>query len=419
VTSSEVGWKDSGTSNASGRGASSIPAEDVEVPEATVIRGTVVTPHELIPHGHVVVEAGKITHVGSGDPSSTDRVLYYGDCFVAPGFIDLHVHGGGGHDVMAASMEGLNGLSKFLSEGGVTSFLATAYSASQDDMMAATKTVAKAVKGVSEGSEILGLHIEGPYVNPKMAGAQSVAHIRLPSIDELEEIHRATDGALRVVTLAPEMEGAIEAVEWLRSKGVVPSAGHTDATHAEMMDGIEAGIAHVAHLFNRMRPLHHREPGVVGAALVDERVSVELIADGVHLHPFTLRLAARAKGPERTALVSDAISAAGLPDGEHRLGAEKVLVKGGRSLLESGALAGSTIRLCDAVRYAVETAGFPVTEAIEMASSTPARIIGAALQKGRLAPGMDADITVLDRGFSVLLTMVGGDVVYERGKVTP
>jgi N-acetylglucosamine-6-phosphate deacetylase len=389
------------------------------MPEATVIRGTIVTPNEIIPHGHVVVEAGKITHVGSGDPSSTGRVLDYGDRLVAPGFIDLHVHGGGGHDVMGASIEGLNGLSRFLAEGGVTSFLATAYSASQDDMLAATKTVAKAVENGSEGSEILGLHLEGPYVNPKMAGAQSVAHIRPPSIDELEEIHRAAGGALRIVALAPEMEGAIEAVEWLRSKGIVPSAGHTDATHAEMMAAVEAGLSHTAHLFNRMRPLHHREPGVVGAALVDERVSVELIADGVHLHPFTLRLTARAKGPERTALVSDAISAAGLPDGEHRLGAEKVLVKGGRSLLESGALAGSTIRLCDAVRYAVETAGFPVTEAIEMASSTPARIIGAALQKGRLAPGMDADITVLDRGFSVLLTMVGGDVVYERGKVTP
>ena len=389
------------------------------MPEATVIRGTIVTPHELIPNGHVVVEAGKITHVGPGASSSVGRVLDYGDRLVAPGFIDLHVHGGGGHDVMDASIEGLNGLSMFLVAGGVTSLLATTYSASQDNMLAATKTVAKAVKEGSEGSKILGLHLEGPYVNPKMAGAQSVAHIRPPSIDELEEIHRAAGGAPRIVTLAPEMEGAIEAVAWLRSKGVVPSAGHTDATHAEMMAAVEAGLSHVAHLFNRMRPLHHREPGAVGAALADDRVSVELIADGVHLHPSTLRLAVRAKGPGRTALVSDAISAAGLPDGEYRLGAEKIRVEGGRSLLESGALAGSTIRLCDAVRYTVETAGFSVTEAIEMASSTPARIIGVEEQKGRLAPGMDADLTVLERDYSVLLTMVGGSVVYERGKITP
>jgi N-acetylglucosamine-6-phosphate deacetylase len=146
---------------------------------------------------------------------------------------------------------------------------------------------------------------------------------------------------------------------------------------------------------------------------------VELIADGVHLHPSTLKFTIEAKGPERCALVSDAISAAGQPDGEYGLGMKKVLVKGGRGLLESGALAGSTIRLCDAVRYAVEMAGIPLTEAIEMASSTPARIIGAESQKGRLAPGMDADITVLDRGFSVLLTMVGGDVVHKRGRVKP
>jgi len=352
------------------------------VPEGTVIRGTIVTPHELIPNGHVVVEAGKITHVGSGIPSSACQVLDYGDCLVVPGFIDLHVHGGGGHDVMGASIEGLNGLSRFLAVGGVTSFLATAYSASQENILAATKAVAKAVKGGSEGSKILGLHLEGPYVNPKMAGAQSIAHIRPPNIDELEEIHRAAGRALRIVTLAPEMEGAVEAVAWLRSKGVVPSAGHTDATHAEMMAAVEAGLSHAAHLFNRMRPLHHREPGAVGAALADDRVSVGLVADGFHLHPSTLRLAARAKGSRRTALVSDAISAAGLPNGEYRLGVEKVRVEGGRSLLESGALAGSTIRLCDAVRYAVETAGLPVTDAIEMA-------------------------------------MVGGSVVYERGKITP
>lgn len=389
------------------------------MPEATVIRGTIVTPHELIQDGHVVVEAGNITHVGSGAPSSAGRVLDYGDCLVAPGFIDLHVHGGGGHDVMGASTEGLNGLSRFLAAGGVTALLATAYSASQGDLLAAAKTVAKAVKEGSEGSRILGLHLEGPYVNPKMAGAQSVAHVRPPSVDELEEIHRAAGGALGIVTLAPEMEGAIEAVAWLRSKGVVPAAGHTDATHAEMMAAVEAGLSHAAHLFNRMRPLHHREPGVVGAALSDDRVSVELIADGVHIHPSTLRLAARAKGPGKTALVSDAISAAGLPDGEYRLGAEKIRVEGGRSLLESGALAGSTIRLCDAVRYAVETAVLPVTEAIEMASSTPARIIGVDERKGRLAPGMDADLTVLGRDYEILLTMVGGGVVYERGKDTP
>ncbi|MCW3979558.1 MAG: N-acetylglucosamine-6-phosphate deacetylase [Candidatus Bathyarchaeota archaeon] len=389
------------------------------MPEAIAVRGTIVTPREFIQNGHVVVESGKITHVGSGVSSSAGRVLDYGDCLVAPGFIDLHVHGGGGHDVMGASIEGLNGLSRFLAAGGVTSLLATAYSASQEDILAATKTVAKAVKEGLEGSEILGLHIEGPYVNPKMAGALSVAHVRPPSIDELEEIYRAAGGALGIVTLAPEMEGAIEAVAWLRSKGVIPSAGHTDATHAEMMAAVEAGLSHAAHLFNRMRPFHHREPGAVGAALADDRVSVELIADGVHLHPSTLRLAARAKGPGRIALVSDVIFAAGLPDGEYQLGAEQIRVQGGRSLLESGALAGSTIRLCDAVRYAVETASLPVTEAIEMASSTPARIIGMAEKKGRLAPGMDADLTVLGRDYEVLLTMVGGGVVYERGKCTP
>ena len=376
------------------------------------MRGTIVTPKEIIREGQVVVESGKIVDVGPWDGGFTGRVLDFRGCLVAPGFIDLHVHGGGGNDVMDASHQGLDCLSGFLAAGGVTSFLATTYSAPQDDILAAAVAVKEAVREGTEGSIVLGLHLEGPYINPERRGAQNAAHIRSPNLEELDEVHRVAGGALRMVTMAPELDGALEAASWLRSKGIIPSAGHTDATYDEMMAGVEAGFSHVTHLFNGMRPFHHREPGVVGAALDDGRVSVELIADGLHLHPAALRLAAGRKGAGKTALVSDSVAPAGLVDGEYELGGERVRVEKGRCLLESGALAGSTIRLSDAVRNMVELAGSPIEEAVEMASTTPAGILGLAERNGRLAPGMDADLTVLDKGFSVRLTMVGGRVVY-------
>ncbi len=378
----------------------------------TAVRGTVLTPREIIRNGQVVVEGGKIVDVGPWDGGFQGQVLDFRGCLVAPGFIDLHVHGGGGSDVMDASHQGLDCLSGFLAAGGVTSFLATTYSAPQDDIFAAAVAVKEAVREGTEGSIVLGLHLEGPYINPERRGAQNAAHIHSPNLEELNEVHRAAGGALRMVTMAPELDGALKAASWLRSKGVIPSAGHTDATYDEMMAGIEAGFSHVAHLFNGMRPFHHREPGVVGAALDDGWVSVELIADGFHLHPAALRLAAGRKGAGKTALVSDAVAPAGLGDGEYELVGERVRVEKGRCLLGSGVLAGSTIRLSDAVRNMVELAGSPVAEAVEMTSTTPAGIIGLAERKGRLAPGMDADLTVLDRGFSVRLTMVGGRIVY-------
>jgi len=346
--------------------------------------------------------------------SAQGRVLDFEGCYIVAGFVDIHVHGGAGEDVMAASDGGLDRLSLFLAAGGVTSFLATTYTDSQEKTLKAVRRIGEATRRGTRGARLLGLHMEGPYISTERSGAQNSAHIRLPALDELGRASLEADGSLRMVTLAPEVDGALEATRWLTSRGIVAAAGHTDATYDEARAGIEAGIRHASHLFNGMRSLHHREPGFVGAALEDERVTVELIADGYHIHPAVLRLVARLKGAGRTALVSDSIAAAGLLDGDYGFGGMKVAVRRGRSLLESGALAGSTIRLCDAVRNMVEKADVPLREAVEMASTTPARVAGATDRKGGIAPGMDADITVLDRDLSVMLTMVEGRVVYEK-----
>jgi N-acetylglucosamine-6-phosphate deacetylase len=383
------------------------------MPETIVIKGNVLTPREQIGGGSVVVEDGRIAEVSEGK-APQGRVLDFEGCYVVPGFVDIHVHGGASEDVMDASDGGLDRLSLFLAAGGVTSFLATTYTDSQERTLKAVREIGEAAKRGTRGARLLGLHMEGPYISMERSGAQNRAHIRLPALDELGQASLEAGGSLRMVTLAPEVDGALEAVRWLASRGIVPAAGHTDATYDEARAGIEAGIRHASHLFNGMRSLHHREPGLVGAALDDERVTVELIADCYHIHPAVLRIVARLKGVGRTALVSDSIAAAGLPDGDYSLGGMKVAVRHGKSLLESGTLAGSTIRLCDAVRNMVKKADVPLREAVEMASATPSRVAGAADRKGGIAPGMDADITVLDRGLSVMLTMVEGRVVYEK-----
>ena len=383
------------------------------MPETIVIKGNVLTPREQIGGGSVVVEDGRIAEVSEGK-APQGRVLDFEGCYVVPGFVDIHVHGGAGEDVMDASDGGLDRLSLFLAAGGVTSFLATTNTDSHERTLKAVREIGEAAKRGTKGARLLGLHMEGPYISMERSGVQNRAHIRLPALDELGQASLEAGGSLRMVTLAPEVDGALEAVRWLASRGIVPAAGHTDATYDEARAGIEAGIRHASHLFNGMRSLHHREPGLVGAALDDERVTVELIADCYHIHPAVLRIVARLKGAGRTALVSDSIAAAGLPDGDYSLGGIKVAVRHGKSLLESGTLAGSTIRLCDAVRNMVEKADVPLREAVEMASTTPARVAGAADRKGSIASGMDADITVLDRGLSVMLTMVEGRVVYEK-----
>jgi N-acetylglucosamine-6-phosphate deacetylase len=376
------------------------------------IRGTVITPNEEIADGLVTIEAGKISHVGRGTKDRCERILDFRGFYVSPGLVDIHVHGGGGHGAM--DPEGIGGLSEFLARGGVTSYLPTTHTAPHELIVEAARAIGRGIRGGVSGATPLGIHMEGPYISPEMCGAQNVDHVRPPDIDEIAEVIEGSGGNLKIVTLAPETEGGIDTIRWLASKGVVPAAGHTDATHDAMVDAIDAGLSHASHLFNRMRPFHHRNPGAAGAALADDRVTVELVADGFHLHPATLRIASRLKGPGKTVLVSDSIPPTGLPEGEYDFGGLRITVSGGRSLLDSGRLAGSTITLGDAVRNMVRLAGSSVREAVEMASTTPARIAGVSKAKGRLAPGMDADITILDRDLSPALTMVGGEIVYRR-----
>ena len=379
------------------------------------LRGTLVTPFELLGGGQMEVSDGVITYVGP-ERSYGGEVLDHSGDLVCPGFIDLHVHGGAGSDTMDADPDALRRLSSYLAAGGVTGFLATTHTAPAEELEAALRRVEAAQRLQMPGAQLLGAHVEGPFISEEKKGAQDGGSVRQATESELDALYQASGGTIRIMTLAPEAPGALRAVDWLTERGVVAAAGHTDATYGEIIRALDRGVTHMSHFYNGMRGLHHREPGAVGAGLTDGRANLELVADGVHVHPAALRLALLARGPAKLALVSDSVKPAGLPDGEYVVGGRALHVRGRSITLGDGVIAGSGIRLNDAVRVMVEEAGSALTEAVQMASSTPARILKLTPRKGRLEEGADADIAVLDWGYRVLRTIVGGETVYEAGR---
>jgi len=350
----------------------------------------------------------RIAAVGHGDAPADAGVSVrdLGGRVLAPGFIDVHVHGAAGAEFLDAGTEELAAILRLHARGGTTGLLATTVTASPERLDAAVRALA-AASPVADGAAILGVHLEGPYLCAKRRGAQDPRHLRAPDAAELDRL--LGSAPVRLMTLAPELPGALAAIERLVRAGAVASVGHTDATYAQAAAAFDAGATHATHLFNGMRPFHHREPGVIGAALDRPEVTCELICDGLHVDPAAMRLAQRLKGSGRTVLVTDAMRAAGLGDGRYRLGHLPVRVRDGRAELEgSGTLAGSTLTMGAAVRNAVALMGVSLGDAIRMASSTPARVLGLQARKGALAPGRDADLVVLDDDLEVSATMIAG-----------
>ncbi len=374
------------------------------------LRGNLVTPFRTIEQGQIEVKDSKIMYVGPRRPCN--GVVDHGDAVIAPGFIDIHVHGIAGHDAMDPETSSLQHISQNLASKGVTGFLATLQTAPQKELLEALVRVKREMRGSVFGAKVLGTHLEGPFISPNRIGAQQ-KFTREPTQRQLEEIHEAAGDTLKIVTLAPEVKGGHDAVKFLRERNIVVSAGHTDATYHETRQAFDAGVSHLGHFWNGMRGVHHRAPGVVGAGLEDENVTVELIADCLHVHPTILGLTVRVKGPEKAVLISDLIKPAGLPNGEHVLDGRIFLLDDGLIKLPSGVIAGSSVGLDKAVRNLVEKVGVSLPVAVQMATATPARVLGLE-SKGRLEPGFDADIVIMDESFNVIETMVEGSTVYKR-----
>lgn len=386
-----------------------------------LLLGHVVSPAERWPSGAVAVEGPRISAVGAreqvtaalGEDRAGWTVLDYGDAWLIPGMIDLHIHGGRGADVMMAEPAGLAAVARVAAEGGATGFLATTRTARREDLVAVARGVGEAARepvNGARGAGILGLHLEGPYISRRRTGGQPPQHIRRPDPEELEDIARAAGGQLRMVTFAPEEPGGIELARWLTGRGIIPSLGHSNATYEQAVEAIQSGVTHFTHAYNAMAPLHHREPGALTAGLLDQRVTLQVIADGLHVHPAALRLAYRCKGPGGIALVSDS-TGAGLPPGRFRVCGRELVVDDQAVRLSDGTLAGSKLQLNRALQVCVEQAGIPLPDAVRMAATTPARILGLSGRKGALAPGYDADVVVLARDFSVAAVLIAGRFV--------
>lgn len=377
------------------------------------LRGArVVTPGGVV-EGDVVVRDGRIAAVaGDGVPGApgteAGEVVELAGRWLLPGFVDLHVHGGGGADCTTADPDEVRAVARFHARHGTTALVATTVTAPVEDLLAATAAIRTAALAPERGAaEVLGAHLEGPFLNPARRGAMDPGQLRAPDPELLARL--LAGGGVRIVSLAPELPGALALVEAAVAAGARVSLAHTDASYEQALAAVERGASAVTHAFNAMRPLDHRAPGVLGAALADDRLTCELICDGVHVHPAAATLLMRAKGPERVALVTDAIAAAGLPDGPSRLGSRPVLVRDGRATLPDGAtIAGSALTLDVAVRNAVRRCGASVAQAAAMAATTPARLLGIADRKGAIAPGRDADLVVLDEQLAPRGVLVRG-----------
>lgn len=378
----------------------------------------VVTDDKVLEPGYVHVEGGRIAAVGEGEPPADAlRWLPTVDLrgrWLVPGFVDLHVHGGGGGDFMAPDPEAHRRAARFHARHGTTALLATTVTASPEALETAVQALAGSVGGDTGGARILGIHLEGPYLSVERRGAQNPRWIRDPDAAELARMLAVGAGSVLMVTLAPERPGALELVRRATAEGVVVAAGHTDATYDVIVRAVEAGLRHAIHTYNGMRGLHHREPGALGAVLDLAEVTCEVIADGLHVHPAAVRLLHRAKGTAGTVLVTDAVAPTGMPDGDYLLGDLPVRLAGGISELagQPGTLAGSTLTMDAAVRHAVAWLGVTLPEAVRMAASNPARVLGLEGRLGRIAPGCLADMVALDEDLRVWGTMVGGRWVY-------
>lgn len=361
----------------------------------------VITPGGVLDPGWIRLRGSMIGDVGAGRVD--DGVTLDGH-WVLPGFVDLHMHGGGGHDVATSTAE-LRGAVDFHRSRGTTSTLVSFVAAPVDRLCTQLSWVAGRPAG-----GVLGSHLEGPFLAESRRGAQNPDHLREPDLGVVRELLGAAGGTLRVMTVAPELPGALDAIELLLESGVIPAIGHTDATYEQASAAVARGARLATHLFNGMRPIHHREPGPVLAAL-DAGLAAEMIHDGVHLHPAIVRMVA-AHPAARLVLVTDAIAAAGVPDGDFELGGQRVVVRGGVARLAgSDALAGSTLTMDVAVRRTVLDAGLPMQQASAAASATPAAVIGAAGSVGAIAPGRSADLVVLDDELRLVAVLVAGAVV--------
>lgn len=384
-----------------------------------LINAAVLTQDGMIEKGFIYIKDGKIAEMGpiSSLPQHQAEVIELPeDSTIVPGFIDVHIHGAGGADTMDATTEAITTMASVLPEEGTTSFLATTITQEQKAIMKALENAADYISHHNHPgkAEVLGLHLEGPFINEARKGAQPAQHIIAPDIELFAKMQKASGNNIRLVTLAPEKENGNHLIAYLAENGVIASIGHSDATYAQMAEAVKAGATHVTHLFNGMRGMHHRDPGVAGAALLFKELKIEMIADGIHVVPEMLDLSLRTKGTDGVILITDSMRAKCLKNGNYDLGGQEVSVADGKALLADGTLAGSILKMKDSLQNMMEFTGISLEEAVKLASENPARQLNIFDRKGSIAPGKDADLVVLDSKHEVAMTFCRGVASFTR-----
>lgn len=353
----------------------------------------------------IEIKNGKIYSIGkTADKEGFDYPEYY----LVPGFIDIHIHGSNGADTMDGTEETFQIISESLIKEGTTSFLATTMTASKEAILTSAKIAKHAHY---KGAQLLGLHVEGPFLHPLAKGAQNERYLTNPSVAFFDEINQYAN--IKVLTIAPELPHGLELIQHAANQGVVASIGHTKATYQEVLQAIKAGAKQVTHGYNAMTPFTHREPGVVGAMLLHNELNAELIADGIHVSKEAIQLLYRNKTKEHIILITDAIRAKNLKDGIYDLGGQDVHVCAEEARLTDGTLAGSILTMNHAIRNMKEFCAIPLQDAVYMATVTPAKTLGIYEQKGSIQEGKVADLVVLDQHFAVKKTIISGEIVYE------
>ncbi|HLY59328.1 MAG TPA: N-acetylglucosamine-6-phosphate deacetylase [Terriglobia bacterium] len=384
-----------------------------------LMAGSILTPLDEIENGVILMDGHRIVAVGARDAVNIPAgaaVIDHQDRILTPGFIDMHIHGAAGHDFMEATPAALGTIGAFLARHGTTSYVATTVTASIERTIEAATGLGEIIRSWSStdsarkpaAAQPIGIHFEGPFLNTIRRGAHPAADIQKPNLETLKRILDATAGAALVLALAPELESALDLLAHARNRGVRVGIGHSNSTYEEAERGIDAGATHAVHLYNAMRPFSHRDPGIIGAALTDDRLSAELICDGLHVEPPAVRLLVRAKGLKRVILITDSLSATGMPDGSYQLGQFTINVVDGVCRTAEGNLAGSSIVMEQALRNLEKFTGFSFKECLPCATLNPARLLGVENQKGVIAVGADADFAVLDANYVVKQAYVRG-----------